>query len=257
MAQSSDTLARSEGSPFRGNPVPPPAPPVVADMEHVVKVYGSGDTSVVALNDLSMAVRRGDYLAMMGSSGSGKSTAMNILGCLDRPTAGTYRLNGTPVEILNDDQLADLRSRELGFVFQQFHLLPQLSALDNVTLPMIYAGVPRGERRERAAAALTRVGLAQRLENRPNQLSGGQQQRVAVARAIINQPALLLADEPTGALDSSTTREVLDLFDELHQQGMTILMVTHEPDVAARAQRVLHFQDGRIADEAGERLRLL
>jgi putative ABC transport system ATP-binding protein len=202
-------------------------------------------------------VRRGDYLAMMGSSGSGKSTAMNILGCLDRPTAGTYRLNGTPVELLNDDQLADLRSRELGFVFQQFHLLPQLSAIDNVTLPMVYAGVPRGERRERAAAALTRVGLAQRLENRPNQLSGGQQQRVAVARAIINQPALLLADEPTGALDSSTTREVLDLFDELHQQGMTILMVTHEPDVAARAQRVLHFQDGRIADDGGERLRLI
>jgi putative ABC transport system ATP-binding protein len=234
-----------------------PAAPVVAEMEHVLKVYGSGDTRVVALNDLSMAVRQGDYLAMMGSSGSGKSTAMNILGCLDRPTAGTYRLNGTPVELLNDDQLADLRSRALGFVFQQFHLLPQLSALDNVTLPMIYAGVPRGERRERAAAALTRVGLAQRLENRPNQLSGGQQQRVAVARAIINQPALLLADEPTGALDSSTTREVLDLFDELHQQGMTILMVTHEPDVAARAQRVLHFQDGRIADDAGERLRLL
>jgi len=233
------------------------AAPVVADMDHVLKVYGSGDTRVVALNDLSMAVRRGDYLAMMGSSGSGKSTAMNILGCLDRPTAGTYRLNGTPVELLNDDQLADLRSRELGFVFQQFHLLPQLSALDNVTLPMIYARVPRGERRERAAAALTRVGLAQRLENRPNQLSGGQQQRVAVARAIINQPALLLADEPTGALDSSTTREVLDLFDDLHQQGMTILMVTHEPDVAARAQRVLHFQDGRIADDPGERLRLL
>jgi putative ABC transport system ATP-binding protein len=234
-----------------------PAAPVVAEMDHVIKVYGSGDTRVVALNDLSMAVRRGDYLAMMGSSGSGKSTAMNILGCLDRPTAGTYRLNGTPVELLNDDQLADLRSRELGFVFQQFHLLPQLSAIDNVTLPMVYAGVPRGERRERAAAALTRVGLAQRLENRPNQLSGGQQQRVAVARAIINQPALLLADEPTGALDSSTTREVLDLFDELHQQGMTILMVTHEPDVAARAQRVLHFQDGRIADDGGERLRLL
>jgi putative ABC transport system ATP-binding protein len=230
---------------------------VVAEMEHVIKVYGSGDTRVVALNNLSMAVRRGDYLAMMGSSGSGKSTAMNILGCLDRPTAGTYRLNGTPVELLNDDQLADLRSRELGFVFQQFHLLPQLSALDNVMLPMIYAGVPRGERRERAAKALSRVGLAQRLENRPNQLSGGQQQRVAVARAIINQPALLLADEPTGALDSSTTREVLDLFDELHQQGMTILMVTHEPDVAARAQRVLHFQDGRIADDTGERLRLL
>ncbi len=230
---------------------------MVADLEHVIKVYGSGDTRVVALNDLSMAVRRGDYLAMMGSSGSGKSTAMNILGCLDRPTAGSYRLNGTAVETLDDDDLADLRSRELGFVFQQFHLLPQLSALENVMLPMVYAGVPRADRRERAKAALSRVGLAQRLDNRPNQLSGGQQQRVAIARAIINQPALLLADEPTGALDSTTTREVLDLFDELHAQGMTILMVTHEVDVAERAQRVLHFQDGRIAETAAERLRLL
>jgi putative ABC transport system ATP-binding protein len=194
---------------------------------------------------------------MMGSSGSGKSTAMNILGCLDRPSGGTYRLNGTSVQRLSDDELAHLRNRELGFVFQQFHLLPQLSALDNVMLPMIYARVPRAERRERAVAALTRVGLAERLQNRPNQLSGGQQQRVALARAIINQPALLLADEPTGALDSATTREVLDLFDELHRQGMTILMVTHEADVAARAERVLQFQDGRIADEQGERLRVL
>jgi putative ABC transport system ATP-binding protein len=161
------------------------------------------------------------------------------------------------VQRLSDDELAHLRNRELGFVFQQFHLLPQLSALDNVMLPMIYARVPRAERRERAVAALTRVGLAERLQNRPNQLSGGQQQRVALARAIINQPALLLADEPTGALDSATTREVLDLFDELHRQGMTILMVTHEADVAARAERVLQFQDGRIADEQGERLRVL
>jgi putative ABC transport system ATP-binding protein len=233
------------------------AAPVVAQMDDVVKVYGSGPTAVIALNHLSMTVRRGEYLAMMGSSGSGKSTAMNILGCLDRPTGGTYRLNGTAVELLSDDELAHLRNRELGFVFQQFHLLPQLSALDNVMLPMIYAGIPRLERRERAAAALTRVGLAQRLENRPNQLSGGQQQRVALARAIINQPALLLADEPTGALDSTTTREVLDLFDELHAQGMTILMVTHEPDVAARAERVLHFQDGHIAVDQGERLRAI
>ena len=233
------------------------AAPVVAQMEHVTKVYGSGPTAVHALNDLSMTVRRGEYLAMMGSSGSGKSTAMNILGCLDRPSDGTYRLNGTSVQRLSDDELAHLRNRELGFVFQQFHLLPQLSALDNVMLPMIYARVPRAERRERAVAALTRVGLAERLQNRPNQLSGGQQQRVALARAIINQPALLLADEPTGALDSATTREVLDLFDELHRQGMTILLVTHEADVAARAERVLQFQDGRIAGEQGERLRVL
>ena len=171
---------------------------------------------------------------------------MNILGCLDRPTSGRYRLNGIAVEQLDDDALADLRNQSLGFVFQQFHLLPHASAMDNVMLPMVYAGVPLEERRERAAAALDRVGLSQRLDNRPNQLSGGQQQRVAIARAIINRPSLLLADEPTGALDSNTTAEVLDLFDELHQQGITLVMVTHEDDVAARARRIARFQDGRI-----------
>jgi putative ABC transport system ATP-binding protein len=172
---------------------------------------------------------------------------MNILGCLDRPSSGNYQLNGTPVETLDDDQLADLRNSELGFVFQQFHLLPQLSALENVVLPMIYAGIPHDERQQRARQALTRVGLAQRMANKPNQLSGGQQQRVAIARAIINNPALLLADEPTGALDSRTTSEVLDIFDDLHRSGMTVVMVTHEDDVAARAQQVIHFRDGRIA----------
>ena len=231
------------------------AAPAVAEMREISKIYGSGPTQVQALDHLSMTVRRGDYLAMMGSSGSGKSTAMNILGCLDRPSSGTYLLNGTPVQDLSDDQLADLRNQDLGFVFQQFHLLPQLSAVENVMLPMVYAGIPRSERRERAIEALTRVGLGERLDNRPNQLSGGQQQRVALARAIINQPVLLLADEPTGALDSSTTREVLDLFDELHDQGMTILMVTHEKEVADRAQRVLQFRDGRISDELGDWLR--
>ena len=223
--------------------------PLVAELDHIRKVYGSGDTAVTALDDLCLNVNRGEYLAVMGTSGSGKSTAMNILGCLDRPSSGSYRLNGTPVERLSDDQLADLRNRELGFVFQQFHLLQELTALDNVMLPMVYAGVPAEQRRELGIAALQRVGLGERLHNKPNQLSGGQQQRVAVARAIINNPNLLLADEPTGALDSRTTKEVLDLFDELHrEQGMTILLVTHEHDVAARAERIVHFHDGRLVD---------
>ena len=225
-----------------------PLGPVVAELQHVRKVYGHGDTAVAALDDLCMTVQRGEYLAVMGTSGSGKSTAMNILGCLDRPSSGSYWLNGTAVEGLSDDALADLRNRELGFVFQQFHLLQELTALENVMLPMVYAGVPAEERHRRGVAALERVGLGERLHNKPNQLSGGQQQRVAVARAIINQPNLLLADEPTGALDSRTTKEVLDLFDELHQAGMTVLLVTHEHDVAARAQRVVHFHDGRLVD---------
>ncbi|MBM5821778.1 ABC transporter ATP-binding protein [Cyanobium sp. N.Huapi 1H5] len=221
--------------------------PPVAELVHVSKVYGSGDTEVRALNDLSLTVQKGDYLAVMGASGSGKSTAMNILGCLDRPSSGSYRLNGTDVDSLDDDELADLRNQQLGFVFQQFHLLPQLSAIDNVMLPMIYARVPKEERRRRALAALDRVGLSHRLENKPNQLSGGQQQRVALARAIINDPAMLLADEPTGALDSHTTEEVLSLFGDLNAQGITILLVTHETEVGARADRVVHFRDGRIS----------
>ena len=225
------------------------AAPLVAELDHIRKVYGSGETAVSALDDLCLSVRRGEYLAVMGTSGSGKSTAMNILGCLDRPSSGSYRLNGTAVEHLSDDQLADLRNRELGFVFQQFHLLQELTALENVMLPMVYAGVPAERRRELGMAALRRVGLGERLHNKPNQLSGGQQQRVAVARAIINNPNLLLADEPTGALDSRTTKEVLDLFDELHrEQGMTILLVTHEHDVAARAERIVHFHDGRLVE---------
>ncbi len=220
----------------------------MAELIHVNKIYGSGDTTVHALNDLCLTVNNGDYLAVMGASGSGKSTAMNILGCLDMPSSGSYNLNGVPVETLSDDELADLRNQKLGFVFQQFHLLPQLTAMENVILPMIYAGIPAEHRRQRAKIALEKVGLAHRLDNRPNQLSGGQQQRVAVARSIINGPSLLLADEPTGALDSSTTEEVLAIFDDLNAQGMTILLVTHEQEVGARAQRIIHFRDGRISN---------
>ena len=221
-------------------------PTAVAELINVSKIYGSGDIEVKALDQVNLTIRQGDYLAVMGASGSGKSTAMNILGCLDRPSNGRYLLNGIAVEELDDDALADVRNQSLGFVFQQFHLLAHASALENVMLPMVYAGVPPQERRKRAQAALERVGLGKRMDNRPNQLSGGQQQRVAIARAIINQPTLLLADEPTGALDSQTTSEVLALFDDLHQLGITLVMVTHEDDVAARAHRVARFQDGRV-----------
>ena len=225
-----------------------PNPEAVAELIDISKIYGEGATEVRAVNELNLKVFKGDYLAVMGTSGSGKSTAMNILGCLDRPSSGSYWLQGQEVNKLSDDDLATLRNRHLGFVFQQFHLLSNMSALENVELPMIYANVPVAERKERAAAALQRVGLGERLKNKPNQLSGGQQQRVAIARAIINRPALLLADEPTGALDSDTTREVLAIFDQLNQEGMTVLLVTHEQDVAQRAQRVLLFRDGHIAN---------
>ena len=234
----------------------PPEPPLadraaaqrspVAELRGVDKIYGSGAGLVRALDQLDLTVRKGDYLAVMGASGSGKSTAMNILGCLDRPSSGSYHLNGSAVEELDDDALADLRNQQLGFVFQQFHLLPHATALENVMLPMIYAGLSPQQRRDKAREALDRVGLGERMQNKPNQLSGGQQQRVAIARAIINQPALLLADEPTGALDSRTTDDVLNLFDALHDQGITLVLVTHEDDVAARAERVVHFRDGRV-----------
>ncbi len=218
----------------------------VAKLTAVSKLYGEGSLVVKALDNINLEVSKGDYLAVMGASGSGKSTAMNILGCLDRPSIGSYELNGIAVEDLDDDALADLRNQQLGFVFQQFHLLPEATALENVMLPMIYAGIPLDERISRAEKALTKVGLADRMTNRPNQLSGGQQQRVAIARAIINQPALLLADEPTGALDSKTTKDVLNLFDDLHSQGITLVLVTHEDDVAARAKKIARFNDGKV-----------
>ncbi len=219
---------------------------VVAKLSNVSKIYGEGDLLVKALDNLNLEIEKGDYLAVMGASGSGKSTAMNILGCLDRPSFGQYQLNGKYVEKLCNDELADLRNQELGFVFQQFHLLQDATALQNVMLPMLYACLPALERKQLAEAALERVGLKERMNNRPNQLSGGQQQRVAIARAIINKPSLLLADEPTGALDSKTTEDVLNLFDDLHSQGITIVLVTHEDEVAFRAKKKALFKDGKI-----------
>tara|TARA_B100001989_G_C24535263_1_gene463956 strand:+ start:1206 stop:1892 length:687 start_codon:yes stop_codon:yes gene_type:complete len=223
-------------------------PKKVASLEKVSKTYGKDDLVVKALDTVNLEIYKGDYLAVMGASGSGKSTAMNIIGCLDRPTEGIYKLNGTPVENLSDDELAELRNQKLGFVFQQFHLLSDATALENVLLPMIYAGVNPIEREERAKNALDKVGLSERINNRPNQLSGGQQQRVAIARAIINNPSILLADEPTGALDSKTTEDVLDLFDKLHQSGITIVLVTHEDEVASRAKKIAKFKDGKIIE---------
>ena len=220
----------------------------VASLEKISKTYGKDDLTVKALDSINLEIYEGDYLAVMGASGSGKSTAMNIIGCLDRPSEGVYKLNGIPVENLCDDELAEIRNQKLGFVFQQFHLLSDATALENVILPMIYAGIEPDQRLERGKNALKKVGLSERMNNRPNQLSGGQQQRVAIARAIINNPAILLADEPTGALDSKTTEDVLDLFDKLHESGITIVLVTHEDEVANRAKKIAKFKDGRIVE---------
>ncbi|MBF2079470.1 MAG: ABC transporter ATP-binding protein [Synechococcales cyanobacterium T60_A2020_003] len=221
------------------------AKPII-QLEHISKIYGSGNTEVRALSDVNLIVNDGEYCSIMGPSGSGKSTAMNVIGCLDRPTEGRYYLDGVDVAQLSDRDLAHIRNRKIGFVFQQFHLLPQLTALENVMLPMVYAGIPMVERKERAAEALSRVGLGNRLNNKPNQLSGGQQQRVAIARAIVNHPVLLLADEPTGALDTKTTQEVMHIFSELNESGMTVVMVTHEPEVAKCTRRIVWFRDGEV-----------
>jgi putative ABC transport system ATP-binding protein len=219
---------------------------VIIRLENIAKTYGAGETEVRALSDVNLVVEQGEYCSIMGASGSGKSTMMNIIGCLDRPSAGRYYLDGVDVSALSDSDLAHIRNRKLGFVFQQFHLLPQLSALENVMLPMVYANVPAEERRQRATEALQRVGLGNRMNNRPNQLSGGQQQRVAIARAIVNRPVLLLADEPTGALDTHTTEEVMNIFTELNNTGITIIIVTHEPEVARLTKRVAWFRDGQV-----------
>jgi putative ABC transport system ATP-binding protein len=219
-------------------------------LDHLCKTYRLGDVEVHALDDVSLTIERHELVAIMGASGSGKSTLMNIMGCLDRPTSGRYLLDGREMSTLSREELADVRSHTLGFVFQSFNLLPRTTALENVELPLLYAGVGKRERRVRAQAVLERVGLGERLLNHPSQLSGGQQQRVAIARALINDPQLILADEPTGNLDSKTSVEVMALFQELQRSGITVVLVTHEPDIAAFADRVVVMRDGRpVSDE--------
>ena len=220
----------------------------VIDLEDVSKLYRSGALEVLALRDVDLRIDDGEFVAIAGPSGSGKSTLMHILGCLDVPTSGRYHLAGEDVSAMTEDQLAEVRNRRIGFVFQQFNLLPSLTALRNVELPLAYSGVPRHERHERAAAALASVGLDDREAHRPGELSGGQQQRVAIARALVTEPALILADEPTGNLDSGSTRDVLSLLGDLHRAGRTVVLITHEHDVAAAAERTVRMLDGRVAD---------
>ena len=241
--------------------IPPPAPafagsrvvrapgPLVIEIEGVTKLYKMGAEIIHALCGISLQIRRNEYLAIMGPSGSGKSTLMNMLGCLDTPTAGRYDFNGKNVAHMIDDELAEIRNREIGFVFQTFNLLPRSDALHNVELPLIYAGVPPHTRRERALLSLQNVGLGDRVHHRPNELSGGQRQRVAIARALVNHPSILLADEPTGNLDSKTGVEIMGLFEQLYEQGHTIIVVTHEEDIARHARRVVRLRDGLIESD--------
>ncbi len=240
MIRSISALSKQTKSIDQGSPLP------AIWLHQVSKIFALPEGSFCALDQVSVQIQRGDYCAIMGPSGSGKSTMMNIIGCLDRPSFGRYWLDGVEVSTLEDRELAQIRNQKIGFVFQQFHLLPALSAIENVMLPLAYRQISQRQQRHRASHALEQMGLGSKLQQKPSQLSGGQQQRVAIARAIVNQPTLLLADEPTGALDSKTSEDVMGIFDTLHQAGMTIVMVTHSPEVAQRAGGILHFKDGKI-----------
>ncbi len=219
-------------------------------LTNIVKRYMMGEEEIMALAGVDLTIERNEYVALIGPSGSGKSTLMNLLGCLDTPSEGSYILNGRDTSTMNDNELAKVRNQEIGFIFQSFHLLPRMSVLQNVMQPLVYRGIPAGERAKMAAQALNKVGLADRMTHRPNQLSGGQRQRVAIARALVGKPSILLADEPTGNLDSKTSAEIMALFDELHQQGQTVIVVTHEPDIAAHCHRTLRVSDGKIVQDS-------
>lgn len=225
----------------------------VIEIRGIIRNFQLGQETVHVLKGIDLDIVRGEYLAIMGPSGSGKSTLMNLLGCLDTPTAGTYNLNGNDVSEMTDNELADIRNKEIGFVFQTFNLLPRTTALDNVALPMVYAGTPKKDRVIRAEEVLTDVGLADRMDHKPNQLSGGQRQRVAVGRALVNKPSIILADEPTGNLDSKTSLEIMQLFDEIHAAGNTVILVTHEEEVAEHAHRVIRLRDGMVESDKRNR----
>ena len=221
----------------------------IIDIKAITRDFQVGNETVNVLKGIDLLINKGEYVALMGPSGSGKSTLMNILGCLDTPTSGSYILNGKQVSEMHDDELAEIRNKEIGFVFQTFNLMPRTTALDNVALPMVYAGFSKDERNKRATEVLTQVGLADRMDHKPNQLSGGQRQRVAVGRALVNKPSIILADEPTGNLDSKTSVEIMKLFGEIHANGNTVILVTHEEDIAAHAHRIIRLRDGIIEND--------